>query len=241
MVRNWPTGTRLYRRLGDNAFAAYKGTADKPGDTGPTGPGGGADLVETKIDNAALKGTDLKVAYTLDIEFAYDLKQANARDFCDLGDPAKAVQTMIATVLRGNGRTITGNFGLDIDTPENRVALEQSIKDLLIRANATMPVTFIKVTLGTMEIGTPEYRASIQKNATDLAAATSRSLLLAQLQLNAEAENTPKTTIASGWKAQMEAVGCADYQCLWIILYGTENAPYYNGQNLQQQPPSSNP
>lgn len=229
MVRYWPTGTRLYRTLGDSAWNAYKG-----GDFGPTG---GADLVETKIDNADLKDTDLPLTYTVDIEFNYDLVQKYAKLFCDMGDPDKAIQSMIATPMRGKGRTITGQFGIDVDSPVNRAALEQALKDMLVASNVGRPVNFLSVSLRSLDIGTPEYRAAIQQNATDLATAQARALLLKQLQQNAEDENKLKVTIADGWAQQMQAVGCGQsWQCLWVVLNATNNSPYFNGTELQQPP-----
>lgn len=234
MVRFWPTGTRLYRNLGDSAWAAYKA-----GDAGPTG---GADLVETKIDNADLKDTDLPLAYTVDIEFSYNLIQKYAKLFCDMGDPNKAIQSMIGTPMRGQGRTVTGQFGTDVDSPANRAALEQVLKTLLVTVNTGRPVNFLNISLRSVDIGTPEYRAAIQQNATDLESAKSRGLLLVQLQKNADDENTLKETIAAGWSKQMEKVGCTNsWQCLWVVLNATSTSPYFNGQDLQQPPALQQP
>ncbi len=232
MVTHWPVGDRMYRTVSDGAFNAYKG-----GDTGPTGPGGGADLVETKIDKADLKDTDLDLTYTVDVVFAYDIIQKNAKVLCDLGSPEKAIQQMVATPMRGKGRTITGQFGIDVDTPQNIELLQAALRDMLIAENVGLPGNFKHVSLRSLEIGTAEYQAAIQQNATDLATAQARGLLLAQLQRNAEDENTLKETIAEGWATQMEALGCTDsWQCLWVVLNATENTPYFNGNDLQQPP-----
>lgn len=221
MVKHWPVGTRLYRTLSDGAFEAYK--------AGDPDPAGGADLVETKIDNADLAGTDLDVTYTIDIEFSYDLRQINAKKFCDLGDPAKAIQLMIGTPLRGKGRVVTADFGLDIDSTTNRAALEQKILDMLKLANAGSPAVFTKASLRNMEVGTPEYRASLQQNAITMEQARARRALL---DLEAEIinkENELKALEAAGWAEMLKQLGCeGQWECLAVLVNGQDANPYGN-------------
>ncbi len=229
MTRLYPTGTQRYRTL-DRAVLESN---PNPGD-----PACQSAACETSITNAILSGTGVKMAYDVDVEFQYDLTQANAKALCDFGSPAQMIQSVIATDLRNQGRAITGRFTEEeIITEAGRNSLADALLEMLRAEAAGAPVNFLTVSVRSITVGDAAYQTAKQEAAQALADAVNQGVILEQLKENAIKENELRALQAKGWSQALEALGCTgDWRCLWVLMHGTENVPYYNGTDLQEPP-----
>ncbi len=229
MTRYFLTGTQRYRTLSRDVLQANP----NPGD-----PACQSAACETSITNAILKGTAAKMVYDVDVEFQYGLAQANAQALCDYGSPAQVIQSVIATDLRDKGRAITGRFTEEeITTEAGRTALEQALLQMLRDEAAGAPVNFLSVSVRSITVGDDAYQKAKQEAAQRLADAVNQGAILEQQKQNAIKENELRLLQAEGWSKALLALGCeGDWRCLWILMYGSDSTPFFNGTELQEPP-----
>jgi ATP-dependent helicase YprA (DUF1998 family) len=122
----------------------------------------------------------------MDVNFRFDLRQANARRLCQLGDPVQAVQSLVATPIRGARGESSQFTPEEINTTESRIQLEDRYMTVLENENGNEPIIVESVSIRKIEIGDAEYQTRLKDLAAKLEEERQRGLTLDEQLANQE-------------------------------------------------------